>query len=787
MQKLFLGICFTIMSFIVSAQQLKLRIVDASSSEAISSATIEIRKFGKFISDERGVWEMRSLPAGSLRVVISAVGYTSFEGSLQSSSDWQEIRLERINLFMAPVEISAVRASDRAPFAKTNLRKAEIAQNNLGQDLPFLLNQTPSVIINSDAGNGIGYTGIRIRGSDATRINMTINGIPYNDSESQGLFFVNLPDLASSVDQIQIQRGVGTSSNGAGAFGASINFSTNEVRTDAYGEINNSVGSFNTFKHTVKAGTGLLGNHFTIDARVSKISSDGYIDRAFTDLNSVYLSGAYLSENSSLRFNLMSGKEKTYQAWNGIPEADLIYNRKKNYSGTDRPGAPYENETDNYQQDHYQLFFNHQFNSKLRLTTAAFLTRGRGYYEQYKAAEDYADYGLPDFIFGTDTAYSTDLIRQLWLDNHFYGQTFSVQYLDELQELNIGGGWNQYKGDHYGKIIWAEKGISDNQRWYDNPARKRDISAFVKYQRKIFGNFSLFGDLQLRNITYSLNGFRDNPNISLENKWTFINPKFGAMYSRGKHQIFASYAQANKEPNRDDFEAGANNQPRPEQLHDLEFGWELKDGRYNFGATLYYMLYKDQLVLTGQINDVGAYTRTNIAESFRAGIELQAGARFTSWLSAQGNLTLSRNRIMDFTEYYDDYDHGGQIEQTHGNTDIAYSPAVTAAASISLTPVKNLQLSLPAKYVSRQYLDNTSNRERSLNPFYVQDFRASYSIPAELFRSVTIIGQVSNLFDRKYEPNGYTFSYRYGSELITENFFFPMAGRNFMIGFNIGL
>ncbi len=786
MKKLFLGICYLIMSCTAGAQ-LRFSITDASNGEPIPSATIEIRGYETRVSGPDGTLVFGQLPPGEYPVEVSSIGYRPYKGRVSTQTEVIQIRLHRMNLFMNPVEVTAIRAGDRAPFAKTNLYEKDIRENNLGQDLPFLLNQTPSVIINSDAGNGIGYTGIRIRGSDATRINMTINGIPYNDSESQGLFFVNLPDLASSVDQVQIQRGVGTSTNGAGAFGASVNFSTNQVHTDPYAELNNSFGSFSTFRHTVKAGTGLIGGHFTLDARLSKISSDGFIDRASTDLRSLYLSGAYLSENSSLRFNIITGNEKTYQAWNGIPESDLNDNRTKNYSGTERPGSPYENETDNYQQDHYQLFFNHQFSPALKFNTALFLTRGRGYYEQYKAGESYGDYGLNDFITGMDTLNSTDLIRQLWLDNSFYGQTVSLQYADEQQEIIAGGGWNRYIGDHYGKVIWSQAGIPDNYRWYDNPALKTDINGFVKYQRTVADGLSLFADLQFRRVNYSLNGFRDNPDIEISNSWNFLNPKFGLTYTHGRNQFFASYAQANKEPNRDDFEAGALQQPRPEQLHDVELGWESRSARFNAGVTLYHMHYRNQLVLTGQINDVGAYARTNIPVSYRTGIELQAGAKLADWLMASGNLTLSRNRINDFTEYFDDYDDGGQKSINHGNTDISYSPAVTAAASLRITPVKNLQLVLPAKYVSRQYLDNTSTKERSLNPFYVQDIQASWSIPEKLFTNTTLRFRVMNVFNKKYEPNGYTFSYQYGGELITENYYFPMAGINFMFGVDIRL
>ena len=698
-----------------------------------------------------------------------------------------EDSLRRSALFLEPVEVIAIRASENAPFAKTTITSAAIKSSNLGQDLPFILNQTPSVVINSDAGNGVGYTGIRIRGSDATRINMTINGIPYNDAESQGLFFVNLPDLASSVSDIQIQRGIGTSSNGAGAFGASMNFSTNEVNLDAYGELNNSAGSFNTWKNTIKAGSGLINGHFTVDARLSKISSDGFIDRATTDLSSFYVSGAYITDISSIRVNVLSGKEKTYQAWNGIPEADLHNNRRANYSGTEKPGEPYDNETDNYQQDHYQLFFNHRFSDDLSFNTAFFLTKGKGYYENYKAGESYADYGLSDFIIGNDTLAQTDLVRRLWLDNDYFGQILSLRYKHSRGLLTVGGGWNRYNGKHFGEVTWAQAGFPVNFRWYDLRSKKTDVNAYAKYEYRIATGLQLFGDLQYRDVVYNLGGFRDNPTLFINNHYHFVNPKLGITYNFDRTRMYASYAFASKEPNRDDFEAGAEQQPEPEKMHDIEAGVETKFNRYSWSANVYYMKYRDQLIPTGKINDVGAYTRINIPDSYRAGIELQGSVTIAKWLAFSANLALSRNKVQNFTEYYDDYDNGGQKSVYRGSTDIAFSPSVTGGAGISIEPFENARIALLSKYVSRQYLDNTSMKSRSLDPYYVQDARVSYSLPNRLFKSTDLILQVNNVFNKKYEANGYTFSYLYDGSLTTENFYFPMAGTNFMFAVNIGL
>ncbi len=787
MKKLLLGICFSLFAQIVLSQSISGKVVDAKTGTILPSATVELDNQLSTLSDDKGVFNFFKFKPGSYRLLISCVGFRTMDTVVSTGSDPLVIKMDRWDLFMEPVEVKAVRASDKAPFTKTTLTKKEIEKVNLGQDLPFLLNQTPSVVVNSDAGNGVGYTGIRIRGMDATRINMTINGIPYNDAESQGLFFVDLPDFASSVNNVQIQRGVGTSSNGAGAFGATMNFSTNEVITSPYAELNNSFGSFNTWKHTAKAGTGLLSDHFTVDARISKIRSDGYVDRATSNLSSFYLSAAYLAEKTSVRFNILSGKEKTYQSWYGIPQANLTSNRTFNSAGTERPGSPYDNETDNYRQDHYQLFLNHELNKKIAINTAFFLTSGKGYYEQYKAQQHYSSYGLSDYLSGGDTLRKTDLIRQLWLDNKFFGQVLSLQYKGIKNELTVGGGWNRYSGNHFGKIIWATAGVPDNYRWYNLQANKTDINIFIKYQQALTSQINVFADLQYRDVFYNINGFRNNPSLQIREEYKFLNPKIGIRYTSNSYQWYASYSLGQKEPNREDFEAGNNQLPKPEKLHDIEFGIEKKNSQNSWGATIYYMHYKDQLVLTGKINDVGAYTRTNIPDSYRLGLELQGKSILTHWLSLAGTLTLSQNKIQNFTEFYDDYDNGGQKSNTYGNTTIAYSPSLIGSASINITPLRNLEISFPGKYVSRQYLDNTSKRARSLDAFYVQDIRMAYSIRKVFFKEINLVAQANNVFNKKYEPNGYTFSYLYGGSVITENYYFPMAGLNFMLAVNVKL
>ena len=766
---------------VIAQLQFNGRILEQNVASPISKATVKAGK-AFLVTDENGMVRFRANPGDSIE--ISAIGFKTITRVLTSST-MLEIFLEKEFSLMQPVEINAVRASYLSPFTQTTLSARAIEKANLGQDLPFLLNQTPSVVVNADAGNGIGYTGIRIRGSDATRINMTINGIPYNDAESQGLFFVNLPDLASSVNSIQVQRGVGTSSNGAGAFGATMNFMTNELNPEAYAEINNSYGSFNTWKNTVKVGTGLINKHFSLDARLSNITSDGFVDRASTSLQSFYTSAAYTGEKNSLRLNVFSGKEKTYQAWYGIPESKLTTDRTYNAAGMERPGAPYDNETDNYRQTHYQLFYNQALNPAINLNIALFYTRGLGYYEQYKADDDYANYGLPPFTMGNDTLYSTDLIRQLWLDNHFFGNTFSLQYKKNSSEWILGGGLSKYIGNHYGKVIWAEAGVPDNYMWYNLDALKTDANLYLKWQQKLANNLVLFADVQGRSVRYDIDGFRNNPGLIIRNKWFFVNPKAGVSYSKNNWKAYLSYAIANKEPNRDDFEAGATQQPVPEQLQDIELGIEKRGASLSWGATLFYMQYRNQLVLTGQINDVGAYTRVNIPRSFRTGIELTASWRPSSWFDLAANLAYSENKVRNFTAFYDDYDDGGQKTESFEQTDLSFSPRWVGGATLNVHLARNLDLSLINKYVSRQYLDNTSRKSRSLDPFLVQDLRVSYRILPNFMKEILLIGEVNNLLNVEYEPNGYTFSYYFGGSLQTENYYFPMAGTNAMLALNL--
>lgn len=684
------------------------------------------------------------------------------------------------------VVVNALRVGHNAPFAHANINKKEIKELNTGVDLPFLLDQTASVLVNSDAGNGVGYTDIRIRGTDNNRINLTINGVPINDPESQGVFFVNFPDVASSTSSIQIQRGVGASTNGSGAFGASINISNLAQEYSASARLSNSVGSYGLLRHSLNLASGMLKGGFQFDLRLSKISSDGYVERSSADLKSFQFLAGWRSKNnkSRLKFNLFSGTEKTGQAWNGVLEQDLAENRRMNELGLKEDGTYYRNQTDNYQQDYYQLFWDQQLSHHWDLNTGIFLTRGKGYYDEYRIDEKYSDYFLPSPVIGGDTIPTTSLTRQLWLDNYYYGVLLNLKYRAPGRALVLGGSALQYDAKHYGYVNWAANGgVPEAYQWYHLPAYKNDANIYAKAEQQFGLNWLGTLDLQYRYVNYEIQGFRKNIDIRQENVYGFFNPKAGITYLGARSRAYFSFAMAGKEPNRNDFEAGIVEVPKPERLYDYELGYQYFSKSSSFSANLYYMFYRDQLILTGKINDVGAYTRSNVDESYRAGIELEAKHRFSKKFSAFANATLSQNKIKAFTEYIDDYDNGGQQEVLHKNTDIALSPNAIAQAGISYEPFdfakdQSLRLSLHGKYVSRQYLDNTSNNGRSIQPYTLFNFNLNYTTSLFKQHDVSIIAGVNNLLNKKYESKGYTFSYYWGG-LQTYNYYFPQAGRNY--------
>lgn len=703
---------------------------------------------------------------------------------------------------LEPVEIRALRAGSNSPFAKTEITKQDIDKANLGQDLPYILQYTPSAVVTSDAGTGIGYTGLRIRGTDGVRMNVTMNGIPVNDAESQGAFFVDFPDIASSTGSIQVQRGVGTSTNGAGAFGATMSVSNLDQFDTAGVELKTGYGSFNTYRNTLRAGTGLLDGGFKFDLRLSKVNSDGFIQRSASDLASLqFIAGWQLSKKTNMRFMLMSGKEKTGQAWNGVTGDSLKTNRQFNELGIKSDGTYYNDQTDNYQQDYYQYFLDHKFSKYLSGHIALFMTRGKGYYQEYKTGESYSKYGLQDFVSasGTDTISSTDLIRQLWLDNYYYGSVFSLLYEKKNTQLTFGGGWSRYEGKHYGYVKWAQFNIADDYRWYLLNAQKNDLNFYVKAQQTIQEKLIVFGDLQWRNVGYMIHGFRENPTLHPSLDYNFINPKAGITYLlrnswKERQKLYASFAVANKEPNRGDFETSVATIPRPETLYDLEAGYELNKKKWSASANYYYMSYKDQLAYTGQISDVGAFTRTNIPQSYRMGIELQAGVSATWWLKLNGNATFSSNVVKKYTEYIDNYDvtTNEPLQVAHVNTPLALSPASIAAGTVTFAPFRYmkhgqvLEMDILGKYVGKQYLDNSGDEKRTLDAYGLGDIRLRYSIKVKPFREIGASLMLNNIFDKTYASNGYVwYVYQLAGERIVENRYFPQAGRNILVGLTL--
>lgn len=736
-------------------------------------------------SDQSGRFRLAGVPKGNQVLVVSFVGYQTVERPMAFGSDVKlDIELEISPILENVVTVTASRYLP--PFTKTDLSRAELAKQNVGLDLPILLNFTPSVVTTSDAGAGVGYTGMRIRGSDPTRINVTLNGIPLNDAESQGVFWVNMPDFASSVQSIQIQRGVGTSVNGAGAFGASVNIATAEPEDRAGVETNNTFGSFNTWKHNVIAHSGLLNQRFKFSGRLSKVSSDGFIDRSFSDLKSFYVSGVYLTKKGTLTANVFSGQERTYQAWYGVPEAVLREGNRRFNSQT------YDNETDNYQQDHYQLIHKTALGQGWHLQSALHYTRGRGYFEQYREADRLSRYNLPNVVLGNQTISRSDLIRRRWLDNHFFGGTWQLEYRSPGQlagrpiwDFQFGGAANQYQGKHFGEVIWARFASTGNirHRYYDNDATKTDFNSFVKLNYQPLPGLFAFADLQVRRVNYTFLGF-DNllRNVDQAVTLAFFNPKFGVRYVRGNHEVYGSYSIGNREPNRDDYtQSSPQSRPQAESLQNLELGYAAAWGQATFGANVFYMNYRNQLVVTGQVNDTGGYIRQNIAQSCRTGIEVQGAIKLTDRIRWEANATLSQNKIRAFREFLDDYDNGGQVSTDYANTDLAFSPAVVAGSQLSWQVWRGGSLALLSKYVGRQYLDNTQQRANSLNPYFTNDLRLNCTFSPKIFREVGVNLLVNNIFSTLYESNGYNFGYVSGGQRIYENFYFPQAGSHFLL------
>jgi len=764
-------------------------VTDAETGSPLSYANVSITNMGAGTTvNLAGEFRINALRDGKAAVMISYIGYETVRDTivLVKGVNVKLYTLQRLPQLIKPLEVIALRANSEDPFAKTTVTAEDLRKQNFGKDLPILLDQTPSTVTYSDAGAGVGYTGLRIRGADITRINVTIDGIPVNDAEGQMVYWVNTPDLASSVNDIQIQRGAGSSTNGAGSFGASINVSTNKFNPKPYVETAASYGSFNTLKTTLNAGTGLIANKFTLDARASRIVSDGYVDRGASNLQSFFVSAAYWGKKTTIRLNAFTGKEKTYQSWNGIPEYMLDTARTYNSSGTDKPGDPYKNENDNYRQDYYRAFITHEFNSKWTLNGALFLTRGKGFYENYRAGESLSDYGIVPYITANDTTTESDVVRQLWLDNYFYGTSLSTQYQTKKLRITLGGSYSSYDGRHYGRLTWAQVGLPDpDYQYYYLSSFKKDANFYAKLNWQFANNLFLYADLQYRYVNYIMNGFRNNPDVFRREQYHFINPKLGLSWKvTDTDKLFISSAVAQKEPNRDDFEV-IGQAPKPEMLIDTELGYARNTSRYAIEANAFYMYYRNQLTLTGKINDVGASTRINVPESYRAGLELQGSVRFLKIVRFTANASISMNKITEFTEYIDNYDTGIQEEITHKSTDISFSPNLIVGGTLTVNPVKGLYFDLVTKYVGRQYMDNTQNKARSLSAFSVTDFRARYEFSYRWLKNMGVFVNLYNITNAQYEPQGYTFSYIYGGEQTTENFYFPQARFHWSVGTSI--
>jgi iron complex outermembrane receptor protein len=783
----------------ISAQYSLKGSVTNKEGEFLTGATVHIAHTNQITAtDANGVFKLSDVKVNSCQLVVSFVGYQTNLSKLELKPGINQVAivLEESAVMTEDVVVSATRAGNRTPMAYTNLNVNNLTEKQYGQDMPYLLSLTPSLVATSDAGTGIGYTSFRIRGSDANRINMTVNGIPLNDAESHTVFFVNMPDFSASTGDIQVQRGIGSSSNGAGAFGGTVNMQTNNLNQKSYANWSTAAGSFGTLKNTVMVGSGLLEGKYIVEARMSKINSDGFVDRGASDLRSFYLTGGYFTKNSLLKAVVFSGKEKTYQAWYGVPSTLLEKNRTYNPAGIiygkDGAVSYYDNETDNYQQDHYQLHLTHQFNNHLSANFSLHYTYGRGYYEEYRQGQTLTDYGMKPVAAGDTILSESDLVRRKWLDNDFYGAIGSVSYKGAKTELIVGSAWNTYSGDNFGKVIWAQYygQLPINHEWYRSQGEKVDFNIFAKVNYQVTSRFSCYADLQYRHIDYSIVGIDDNSrDLTQQHTFDFLNPKLGAFFTINSLQnVYISYGLAHREPNRSNYTDADPAKPGPtqEKLHDFEIGYKGGNTRYTFGINLYGMFYKDQLIMTGQINDVGAAIMTNVPRSHRAGFEYTGKLILTDHLSWSHHATLSRNKIVGFTAYIDDWDHWGeQITEALGTTDIAFSPTVIAGSNVSLKAFKSLYINLQSTYVSRQYLDNTSSVDRSLNAYFVNNLKFDYTLPQKLVKRCAFFASINNLLNENYESNGWVYSYYAAGKKEKLDGLFPQAGISYLLGMTI--
>jgi iron complex outermembrane receptor protein len=798
------------------AQSIRGTVRDGNNKELLTGATVQLENNNRFsVTNEQGVFVFENIARGPHTLVVKFMGYETLRKEIEiNQSDIRvDIELTEGYLLTDEMIIRSTRADDQSPTTFKNIDKRTLEKQNFGQDLPFVLNWTPSLVTTSDAGAGIGYTGVRIRGSDAIRINVTINGIPYNDSESQGTFWVNLPDITSSTQSIQVQRGVGTSTNGGSAFGASINLQTTSKNESPYADITNSFGSFNTRRHTISMGSGLLNNHWVIDGRLSKIVSDGFIDRASSDLESFYFSTGYHDEKTIVKAVAFGGKERTYQSWYGVPESRLrnntdammttamnegwneeqVANLLNSNNRTFNPYL-YNNQVDNYNQQHYQLHWSQQIAETLTGNTSLHYTKGRGYFEEFRYADEFKNYGLSPVVIGDSTIESSDIIRRRWLDNDFYGITYSLNYDTRNYSAVLGGAWNRYVGDHFGEIIWAQAtNVPHEYQYYFNKGDKHDFTIYFKNTFTLTPQLSAFTDVQYRGLSYKANGF-DNKQLPvfIDAEYHFFNPKLGMTYTISPYsQAYVSFAVAKREPVRDDFVDNPGRTPRHETLHNVEAGYRMNREKLTLNINYYLMNYRNQLVLTGALNDVGAAIRTNVDKSYRTGVETEATWRITKKLTWSANLTLSQNKIKKFMEviydYGNNFDEFNEVKTKYFDSDISFSPSVIAGSIASFAPFANAEIAWLTKHVGRQFLDNTSTANRSIDGYWVNDLRFSYSWRPSFLKELSISLLINNIFNEEYESNGFTYGYRGGGQDFRENFYYPQAGKNFlaMIGLKL--
>jgi iron complex outermembrane receptor protein len=734
---------------------------------------------------------------GTHYIAVSFTGYATVDTAVTVAGKTKlNVCLKPAALLTPEVFVSATRAGDKAPFSYSSITADLLRRSNTGQDMPFLLALTPSLVETSESGTGLGYTGLRIRGTEGSRINVTVDGIPLNDAESQQVFWVDLPDLVSSVDNIQVQRGVGTSSNGAGAFGASVNILSQNPSSSPGAGAESGFGSFNTIRNTIRASTGLLNGRFAMDMRYSDIKSDGYIDRSFSDNNSARLNAMYRLPRTLIKANILLGRQKTGISWWGVPaelvETDRRYNPSGLYTNEDGMVVAYDNETDNYIQNHYSISLSSQLADKLTFSTSLHYTAGKGYYEEYREDRDFSDYGLPDDTVGSTVISNSDIIRQKHMINSFYGMVWSLSYKTSTTEIVAGGGANRYDGDHFGKIIWmGHPGKTiPGYEWYRNRGVKSEISFYAKINRRFSGIVSGFADLQYRFIDYRMTGFDDDLlDIGQTHRFGFFNPKGGLYFTVSeKSSAFISLAVAGREPTRSDFKEAKGDPeatPQPETLYDAETGFNYRSDRVNAGINMYFMWYRNQLIPTGELSDVGYPIMTNVAKSYRAGIELTGSLAASEKISFNGNLTVSINRIIDFVKYYLDYNTSDWSSEYKSlspvDSDIAYSPSVTATAEAIFKATERLSVSLVTKYVGSQYFDNTMSSNRKLSPYSVTGLRAEYLYKLKKGPELNARFNINNLLNNMYISNGYGgFWYEDGIEK-TWAYLFPQAGINYML------